>query len=383
MSMALLTNDLRTICNAFKASTKHYPLARLANNASVVEKTDSPFFPIYEVTWYSTVRRDPIWVIQKTDKEQLDLRYTILDDQKELSKLGESEKIIEDEISSIERYYLFQKFLFESARKLKLNFYIKGILGFFRQYNSYFSQEGESAFPSDFLVGELTSFVLKTWHVPPPQEFPIVEVATPRSPQYVGSPYEIPVRPFLWRRSGDPPGKCRTFYLHPDVVESFVMQLYEWCAQNKYVITITGTTRTVKESDDAKLRKGNLVLSGGYSLHNYGRAVDIWINTVRKNDVLKFYTHMQQARWYTIFNFPNQRVIYKYRESWHLQYTDGNGQRSGVFLDKYCQKLGIQNRKNIKFVYLEKENKPYYDIFVKGGLNGLSNGEWQGSFSTL
>lgn len=125
--------------------------------------------------------------------------------------------------------------------------------------------------------------------------------------------------------------KIHTFWIAEDVVDSFMEGITKWQEQGSTYI-VTGTYRSVAAQVIAKKAKPGLCSKPGWSMHAHGRAVDGHIGKENATTLVRFYEHMERFGWYTIFNFPNLPVIFKSRESWHIQRTDPAGMRSSNYL---------------------------------------------------
>jgi hypothetical protein len=125
--------------------------------------------------------------------------------------------------------------------------------------------------------------------------------------------------------------KDHTFWLAEDVADSFMEGIAKWREGGGQYI-VTGAYRSVQAQAIAKKAKPGLCCAAGWSMHGHGRAVDGHITNENASTLIEFYTHMEQFGWYTIFNFPNLPVLFKARESWHIQRTDPAGMRSSNYL---------------------------------------------------
>ena len=140
--------------------------------------------------------------------------------------------------------------------------------------------------------------------------------------------------------------RVHKFWLNIRVADSFMMGIKEWQNRTGGVYIVTGTYRSVAAQVAAKKAKPGLCAAPGWSLHAHGRAVDGHIRPENPALLVRFYEHMQAFGWYTIFNFPDKPVIFKSRESWHIQNTADvtletkSGMRSKEYLRKWASQNG-------------------------------------------
>ena len=133
--------------------------------------------------------------------------------------------------------------------------------------------------------------------------------------------------------------KVHAFRLNEEVVDSFREGVESWISGGGE-FRVTETLRTVAKQARLKKAKPRLACSPGWSLHGHGRAVDFDVRSVGRDNLVRFYEHMERFGWYTIFNFPESETIYKSREAWHLQKTDPPGIRSREYLRDWASRNG-------------------------------------------
>lgn len=147
----------------------------------------------------------------------------------------------------------------------------------------------------------------------------------------------IQIKPveLVWYRDA----KLHTFWLNADVADSFLQALKKWKKLGGG-FRVTETLRTVERQKRLKKMKPALACAPGWSLHGHGRAVDFDVRTVGVGNIIAFYEVMAEFGWFAIFNAPSKPIIYKPRESWHLQKTEPVGISSRRYLEEWARKNG-------------------------------------------
>lgn len=146
--------------------------------------------------------------------------------------------------------------------------------------------------------------------------------------------------------------KPHTYWLNALVVDSFKQAIDDWLKAG-HAFRVTETYRSIETQRKLKQRKPKLACKAGWSLHGHGRAVDFDVRSIGgAKELIKFYEHMAQYGWWTIFNAPNKPIKYQAREAWHLQRTQPVGIPSRDYLRKLAQEHGATTAQEIEQVLL-------------------------------